>query len=230
MPTLFGWNLTVRGGVPMATGMVSEHPKLPEGEDIHTSKIRQAEETENGLVLRTVSGSVYRLRAGEWSGRREAALEAERLGLSPDFWARCARAREEAATAEKADLRRRAQPGTLALRIVGTGILTAYWVGAGREIRQTFVRLHAGMFQDSYLIGGAYPDDALPGDIDFRVLPMPPARLEPYRMSEGIRSLLVTNDGCRDITFGVERKHILCEAGTGTVIPAGYLLEIIPLI
>ena len=69
MPTLFSWYIKAHGPVFLAHGIVSGHPKLPEGEAVHTSSLIRAEEEENGLLLETQSGSVYHVRAEEFSAR-----------------------------------------------------------------------------------------------------------------------------------------------------------------
>lgn len=220
MPTLFQWNLTVRHGVPLGVGIVSGHPKLAEGTDIHTSPVLYAEEMDESLVLETASGSTYHLRLAEWivSPGREDSLSPEQLGLSPDFWMRCAQHREKAFISEKANLRPIMKPGALFMRIVGTHILSAFWSSADSQIRDTSIGIHLGMFQDSYLVRGAYEETLVPRSVDLRLFPMR-NRLEPYHISQGIKLLLVGNEGCTDIAFGSAAENILCSPGTITPIP-----------
>lgn len=220
MPTLFQWNLTVRHGVPLGTGIVSGHPKLAEGTDIHTSPILHAEEMGESLVLETASGSTYHLMLAEWSisPRKENSLSLEQLGISSDFWTRCAQCREEAFISEKADLRPIMKPGTLFMRIVGTHILSAFWSGADSQIRDTSIGIHLGMFQDSYLVRGAFEETSALRSVDLRLFPMR-NRLEPYHISQGIKLLLVGNEGCTAIAFGSAAENTLCSPRTITPIP-----------
>lgn len=218
MPTLFQWDLVMRQGVPLGVGIVSGHPKLMEGTDIHTSLIRRVERVENNLQMETASGNLYHLPMKERSPRiREAGtLGPEQLGLSADFWTQCARAREEASMAEKTALQPLIRPGTLFMRIVGTSILSALWEGMDARIRDASIGIHLGMFQDSYLIRSTCGEEEA-GDADLRAFPVQ-NRLELYHISEGIKSLLVRNEGCTDVAVGFETKCVLCPSGTTTSI------------
>lgn len=220
MPTLFQWNLTVRNGVPLGIGIVSGHPKLTEGTNIHTSPILFAEEMNESLVLETASGSTYHLRMAEWdvSPGKEDALSPEQLGLSPDFWTRCARCREKASISEKANLRPLIKSGALFMRIVGTHILSAFWGDTDSHIRDASIGLHLGMFQDSYLVRGKYEEALALRSVDLRFFPMR-NRLEPYHISQGIKLLLIGNEGCTDIAVGFDRENVLCPPGTITPVP-----------
>lgn len=220
MLTLFQWDLIMRHGAPVGVGIVSGHRKLMEGTDVHTSPVFHAERAENGLQLETASGNIYHLQMKEWTPRigKAEPLDAELLDLPADFWGQCARAREEASGKEKADLQPLMRPGTLFLRIVGTHILSALWAGVDSQIRDACVRIHLGMFQDSYLIAGAYEEASTSHNVDFRFFPMR-NRLEPYHISQEIELLVVRNEGCTDMALGSEAKHILCPPGTVTSIP-----------
>lgn len=220
MLTLFQWDLIMRHETPMGVGIVSGHRKLMEGTDIHTSPICHVEKAENNLQMKTASGNIYHLQMKEWRPRiREAeTLDPELLGFPADFWAQCARVQEEASRAERADLQALTRPGTLFMRIVGTYILSAFWMGMYSRIRDTPIGIHLGMFQDSYLIRSAHEESAELDHVDLRLLPMQD-RLEPYHVSEGIKSLQVRNEGCTDVAFGFEAKYVLCPSGTITSIP-----------
>ena len=225
MLTLFQWDLILRQGVPLAVGIVSNHPRLSEGADIHTSRVRHVERAGDGLRMETLSGSVYHLQMGEWNPRVHGAetLDPERLGLPADFWAQCARAKDAASWAEKAELRSNLSPGTLFMRIVSTSILSALWMGDDGKIRNASVGLHSGMFQDSYLIRGDCREAEAAGDVDVRFFTISCfpewARLEPYHISEGVKSLLVRNKGSTNVAVGTEAKNTLCPPGTTTSIP-----------
>lgn len=220
MPALFQWDLVMRQGVPMALGIVSGHRKLMEGTYVHTSPIFQVERVENELQVETASGNRYHLPMKEWRPRIQEAgtLSPEQLGLPADFWTQCARAREEASRAEKADLQPLIKPGTLFMRIVGTSILSALWAGMDARIRDASVGGHLGMFQDSYLIRAACGEAEEADNVDLRFFPME-NRLEPYCISEGIKSLQIRNEGCTDVAFGFEAGCVLCPSGTITSIP-----------
>lgn len=220
MPALFQWKLAVRHGVPLGVGIVSGHPKLMEGMDIHTSPILHAARMENHLQLKTASGTIYNLPMKEWRpGAGENELPAlDLLGLPSDFWKQCAQAREAASRAEKAELHSLMQPGTLFLRIVGTHILSALWNSPDAQIHDAFIRVHLGMFQDSYLVGCACGESSMMYHLDFRLFPMW-HRLEPYHISQGLELLQIRNEGLADIAFGFSSKNIVCTAGMVVPIP-----------
>lgn len=219
MLTLFQWDLTMRHGAPVGVGIVSGHKKLMEGTNVHTSPVFHVARVANNLQMETASGSVYHLQMKEWSPRTGKAepLDAGLLGLPADFWAQCAQVREAASETEKADLQPFMRPGTLFMRVVGTHILSAGWAGMDSRIRDAAVRIHLGMFQDSYLITGSHEGFPACDNVDFRLFPMR-NRLEPYHISQGIKSLLVCNEGGTDIMLGSPQKNILCPSGAATSI------------
>lgn len=120
--------------------------------------------------------------------------------------------------AEKAALQPLIRPGTLFMRIVGMSILSALWAGMDARIRDASIGIHQGMFQDSYLIRSTCREAEEANNADLRFFPMQ-NRLEPYCISEGIKSLQVCNEGCMDVAFGFEARYILCPPGTITSIP-----------
>lgn len=61
MPTLFSWYLGAYGPDFMAYSIVSGHPNMFEGKDIHTSVLIHMIEAEDGILLETKSGSLYDL-------------------------------------------------------------------------------------------------------------------------------------------------------------------------
>lgn len=225
MPKLFQWDLVVRQGIPLGVGIVSDHLRLAEGADIHTSRICHVERVGDGLRMETFSGSIYHLQMRERSPRAHEAetLDPEQLGLPADFWAQCARVREEASRTEKAELQSLISPGTLFMRIVSTSILSALWMGTDAQLHDASVEIHSGMFQDSYLIRSTCRETEKAGNADIRFFAIPffPAwaRLEPYHISEGLKLLLVRNEGCTNIAVGSESKNILCLPGMTTSIP-----------
>lgn len=220
MPTLFQWSLTLWHGVPLGIGIVSGHRRLKEGMDIHTSPILHAAREETGIQLETASGSIYHLQMKEWNPytRDEDPLAPELLGLPADFLKQCARAREEASLLEKADLRLSMKPGALFMRTVGTHILSALWSGADAQIRDAQVGIHLGMFQDSYLVCGAYEEASTLRGVDLRFFSIED-RLEPYHVSPGLELLLIRNEGCTDIAFGFSQKNMICPPGMTTYVP-----------
>ena len=180
MLTLFQWDLVLEQGVPLGVGIVSDHMRLAEGANIHTSRICRAEQAGDVLRMETFSGSIYHLQMRERSPRTHEAeaLDPERLGL---------------------------------------------WMGTDAQLHDASVEIHSGMFQDSYLIRSTCRETEKAGhaDIRFFAIPFFPAwaRLEPYHISEGIKYLLVRNEGCTNIAVGSESKNILCLPGMTTSIP-----------
>ena len=98
MPTLFSWSLNAHGSRFRAHGVVSGHAKLPEGDHIHTSAIRRITEAEDHILVETASGNTYYLMLEELDKFIDVSElpPPSGLGLSPDFWDRCIRARDQA--------------------------------------------------------------------------------------------------------------------------------------
>lgn len=217
MPTLFSWSLKAHGSQFLAHGIVSGHAKLPEGDRIHTSAIRCITEVEDHILVETASGSTYFLLLEELdksTGVSELPPLSE-LGLPLDFWERCIRARNQAAKEEEEALRAMNVPGTLCLRIVDTTLLSALWSGPGDQICRVPVRIHLGMFQDSVLVTELFEDGSGSHRVDFRYFPEQ-NRMEPYRISDEIETVLIINEGLSDVAFGREGQEIMCQAGKNT--------------
>lgn len=244
MPTLFQWNLVRRYGVPLGVGIVSGHTRLLDGTYINTSPILHAVRTEDTLLLETASGNTYHLQMEEWCppASKTELLAPEALGLPSDFWAQCLQVREKASGKKASALKSSCKPGTLFLCIVGTHILSAFWIDLNAQGEGVPVLEHHGMFhdsyiitdayripsgprqidlrffQDSYIITNAYQNRSRLRQVDFRLFPKW-NRLEPYRVSQFLETLLIRNEGRTDITFDFPDRKILCTAGTVTTIP-----------
>lgn len=221
MPTLFSWYIKAHGPAFSAYGIASGHPNMFEGKDIHTSALVRMAETESGILLETQSGSLYHLRPEELSrraGSPKLPLPApEALGLSPDFWQRCARARELADQSEEAALSALHVSGVLRLRIAGSTVLSALWAGRSGLVRRVELAVHLGMFQNSFLIRDFWKDASGICQMDFRYCP-DIFHIEPYEVSENIRTILIVNEGVKDVTFGCGKDELSCAAGAVTEI------------
>ena len=218
MPTLFSWYIRDHGPAFLAHGIVSGHPKLPDGIQVHTSAIARMTEEERGILLETRSGSLYHLRPEELDSRGDLPAPGA-LGLSPDLWQRCARARELADREEEAALSALHAPGVLRLRVVRTTVLSALWSGRDGLARRAQIAEHLGMFQDSVLIWAPSGDESGSFRLDFRYFPYF-HRIEPYKVSEDIETILIVNEGARDVAFGTGENICSCAAGTTTEIDA----------
>ena len=221
MPTLFSWYLGAHGPDFMAYGIVSGHRNMFEGKEIHTSVLVRMIEAEGGILLETRSGSLYDLRPEELSSRAgspELPLPApEALGLSPDFWQRCARAREQADRDREAALSALNVSGVLRLRVVGSTVLSALWAGRSGLVRRVQPTIHLGMFQNSFLIQDFGEDAFGTYQMDFRYCP-DIFHIEPYKVSENIRTILIVNEGVQAVTFGCGKDELSCAAGAVTEI------------
>jgi len=219
MFTLFSWVLKDCGPAVLAYGVVSDYPKLPEGESVHTSPVRRVTE-EGGLVLlETASGSVYSLRPEELSesagGPDDPLPPPDRLELPPGFWTRCMCARDRALRSEEEALRQREAPGTLRLRLAGVTALSALWRGPGESVQRIPIHIHLGRLQDSVLVTNIFEAGDSNDRVDFRYFPMW-QRIEPYRIYRGIETILIVNEDVQDVAFGRQRDAILCVAGETT--------------
>lgn len=217
MPTLFSWSLKAHSSRFLAHGVVSGHAKLLEGAHIHTSAIRRITEAEDHILVETVSGNTYYLMLEEldkFTDVSELPPPSE-LGLSPDFWDRCIRARDQAEREEENALRTMNVPGTLCLRIVDTTLLSALWSGPGGQIRRIPVQIHLGRLQDSVLAMELFEDGSGFHRVDFRYFPEH-NRMEPYRIFDEIETILIANEGRNDVAFGREKQTVMCQAGKNT--------------
>ena len=128
-------------------------------------------------------------------------------------------------------------PGTLRLRIIGTTVLTAFWSGQDGAVRSIPIGIHGGMNQDSILGGGIFKDAPEASQVDFRYLqydypwyyqtesPGLRNRIEPYKISSGIKTLQIVNEGFLDVEFGSTGNTVLCTAGKTTLIAVGNTAE-----
>ncbi|MBD5083788.1 MAG: hypothetical protein HDT33_01645 [Clostridiales bacterium] len=217
MPTLFSWYLKAHGSALLAHGIVSGHPKLPDGMQVHTSAIVRIAEEERGILLETQSGSLYHLRSEEL-GRKASSLPAPELpGLPSEFWQYCARAREQADRDREAALSTLNVSGVLCLRVAGPTVLSALWAGRSGPVRRVEPYVHYGMFQDSVLIQDFVEDAAGVCRVDFRYFPYR-NRIEPYKISEDVKTILIVNEGAQDVAFGYGENKLSCAAGAATEI------------
>ena len=221
MPVLFSWYLEAYGPDFLACGIVSGHRNMFEGKQIRTTVLVRMTEAESGILLETKSGSLYHLRPEELSGRAgrpEFPLPApETLGLSPNFWRRCAHAREQADKDREAALSALHVSGVLCLRVAGSTVLSALWAGRSGLVRRVQPAIHLGMFQNSFLIQDFGEDASGICQMDFRYFP-DLYQIGLYEVSENIRTILIVNEGTRDVAFGYGKNKIYCAAGTTTEI------------
>lgn len=219
MPTLFSWYLSGHGPDFRAYGIVSGHPKLPEGMKIHTSVLVSMIEAEGGILMETQSGNLYDLRPEELGCKASSLPAPELLGMPSEFWQYCARAREQADKDREAALSALNVSGVLCLRVAGSTVLSALWAGRSGLVRRVGPYVHYGMFQDSVLIQGFMEDAVEVCELDFRYFPYP-NRIEPYQISEDIKTILIVNEGTKDVAFGYDENKLSCAAGAATEIDA----------
>lgn len=218
MPGLYDWYLVRYENVVLAKGTVYGHPKskLPDGMFIHTSAVQEAAAEEGGLVLKTHSGSRYFLRPEEINpGRGEdTAYALARFGIGGGFVEDCLQARREADARSREEEERMTEPEELLLTAVGTHAIRALFRTAGGAPVRVEPSVHAGLFQDSVLI-----TDWEGGTVDFRYFPMGDF-MEPYHISDGLRTVKVRNLGKRAVYFGKTGREAVCPPGEITAIPA----------
>jgi len=217
MPTLYHWRLAPYDGKDvLAHGLVTGHPKLPNGLYCHTSPIQAARLEDDALTLETFSGSRYVLRPEAMAPNRleETAAGLEKLGLAPGLAERWAQARREADELRRARQTEELAPGELLLEVVGTNTFAAFFRSAPGELVEVEPDIHVGMFQDSVLV-----TDWEGGTVDFRYFPKGD-RLEPYHISDGLTAIRLSNLGSVAVTFGGQGREVLCPAGEVTFLSA----------
>lgn len=218
MPGLYDWYLMSHQDMSMAKGIVYGHPKskLPDGMFIHTSPIQEMVAEEGGLVLLTFTGSRYFLRPEEidLNHGEDTASTLALFGIGAGFAEDCLRARREADARLPEEEGRLAEPGELLLTTMGTGVIRALFRAADGTPVSVKPFIHAGMFQDSVLI-----TDWEGGTVDFRYFPRG-ERMEPYHVSDGLRTVKVRNLGARAVYFGKAAREVVCPPGKVTAIPA----------
>lgn len=232
MPGLYDWYLECHRDVATAWGTVYGHPKsrLPDGMFIHTSPILEMAAEEGGLVLKTCSGSRYVLRPEEIDpvcgedaasnpalirdiGKETAAVLA-RFGISGSFAEDCLRARREADARHREMEERETGPGELLLTAMGTHVIRGLFRSADGTRVSVKPFVHVGMFQDSVLL-----TDWEGGAVDFRYFPKEGC-MEPYHISDGLRTVKVRNLGEQAVRFGKTGREVVCPPGEVTAIPA----------
>lgn len=77
------------------------------------------------------------------------------------------------------------------------------------------VQIHLGMFQDSVLAMELFEDESGSHRGDLRYFPEQ-NRMEPYLISDEIKTLLIANEGLSDVAFGHEGQKAMCQAGKNT--------------
>lgn len=215
MPALYHWKLGICEDSVLAWGLVTWHPKLPNGLFCHTSPVREACLESDALTLVTSSGHRYALQpeAMAPNGLEETAEGLEKLGLSPALADEWAQARREADERRRARLTGDLAPGELLLEVVGVNAFAAFFRTEEGELTEVRPYVHTGMFQDSVLI-----TDWDTGTVDFRFFPKGD-RLEPYHISDGLTAIRLCNLGAAAVTFGGPGRETLCPAGEVTLLP-----------
>lgn len=216
MPTLFHWRLNAReDSTVLARGLVSGHPKLPDGFSCRTSPVQTARMEDGVLTLVTATGHRYVLRPEAVAPDRleETAAGLERLGLDPGLAERWGQLRQEEDARRQARLTAELAPGELLLEVVGSNALSAFFRAARGELREVKPDVHVGMFQDSVLV-----TDWEGGEVDFRYFPMG-NRLEPYHISDGLTAIRLSNLGGAETAFGAAGRETRCPAGEVTLLP-----------
>ena len=232
MPGLYDWYLGEHRDVAAAWGIVYGHPKpkLPDGMFIHTSWILEMAAAEGGLVLSTYSGSRYFLRpeeidpiCGEDAASnpamnrdigKETAYVLEQFGIGGSFMEDCLRARRETDARRRREEERLVEPGELLLTIMGTSVIRSLFLTADGTPVSVKPFVHMGMFQDSVLL-----TDWESRTVDFRYFPKGDC-MEPYHISDGLRTVKVRNLGEQAIYFGKAGREVVCPPGKLTAIPA----------
>ena len=232
MPGLYDWYLDFYKDAVLAHGIVYGHPgsRLPDGTFIHTSAVQEMAAEEGGLVLRTRSGSRYFLRpeeidpiCGEDAAShpamirdigKETASVLALFGISGGFVEDCVQARRGADARRREEEELLTEPGELLLTTIGTGAIRSLFRTADGTPVSVKPFVHVGMLQDSVLI-----TDWEGRAVDFRYFPMERG-MEPYHISDGLKTIKVRNLGERAVYFGKTGREVVCPPGEITAIPA----------
>lgn len=97
---------------------------------------------------------------------------------------------------------------------MGTDVIRAVFRAADGAPVSVKPTVHVGMFQDSVLI-----TDWEGGTVDFRYFPRG-GRMEPYHVSDGLRTVKVRNLGERAVYFGKAAREAVCPPGKIAAVPA----------
>lgn len=221
MPILYNWYLRTAWddeSVIQAHGLVSGREKIPDGLDVHTTRIQEAVVADGALQLTTRSGQHYTLAKeailpdpdrGEGTAACLAAF-----GIEAGFVEECLRARAEAEQRRREEDQGELEPGELLLACVGTRVIQALFCTPQGEVVGIEPTVHLGTYQDSVLV-----TDWKGGTVDFRYFPKT-CLMEPYHVSDGLETIKVRNLGARDVYFGKSERQVTCPAGQLTAIPA----------
>lgn len=216
---IYDWYLDSYKDIVLAHGIVYGHPKskLPDGTFIRTSAVQEMAAEEGGLVLKTCSGSRYVLRPEEIDpicgedaasnpamirdiGKETAAVLAQ-FGIGGSFMEDCLQARREADAKHRKMEERETEPGELLLTTIGTHVIRSLFRGTSGTPVSVKPFVHVGMFQDSVLI-----TDWEGRTVDFRYFPSG-RHIEPYHISDGLRTVKVRNLGKQAVYFGKAERE-----------------------
>lgn len=212
MIQLFEWYIEkIYDNNYVAHGYVTGHPKLLDGEHIHTSPIVQVEETgEQRLLLITRSGNRYCL-AGEEICYEEIKNTKKNLQVFGvhDFCKDAGRLSVRKKEKKYKELKKHLSENELFLEMVGESCIGAYFKDGG-GIHELQISIHTGMFQDSVLCMKG-------GVADFRYFPkgfLSP-EIATYHVSSNIERIHICNRGKDGILFN---HKILCESEMTTLV------------
>lgn len=196
----------------LAWGYVSGHPRLDDGEHIHTSGIDSVnyDSKNNKLVMITYSGNKYELPLVDININRYEEIEGylKRFNIFIPSFEECKNLVTESDNELAFQLDKVLQDGELYLRMSGSKVIKAYW--RNKDIRPIKVSTHTGMFQDSYLV-----TDWERHEVDFRYFDGF-LIVEPYHYSDGLKAILIDNIGSTSIKFKDDNFSKICGVGEVT--------------
>lgn len=219
--------LTTMFGEVYAVGIVSGHPRLEDGDYIHTSQVMQVHAMgADKFVLETRSGSLYQVEVSMiQSEQLETTQELiKAVGISESDTALEKKLKEAAVNYQtQREARKSVLDNAESWAINNLGENRLYLIMEGTEIKKAIykdvegihnvaARVHVGMMHDSVLTS-YYGKTSM----DFRYFPEYCVR--PYLWAGDLEEIIIHNLGISEIKFAGKDGMISCNVGSKITIP-----------
>lgn len=195
-------------------GIAYGHPHVSDGTNVRTSMIKDSsfDKGAKKILVTTQSGSNYELKFEDINYMPDSIKNIrdsfQVLNISTDIIDESKILARVKNTIRLIEADKLTGNGDLLLEMAGSKVAYAYFKKKGRVYPCT-ISYHGGMFQDSILIRKS-------GIVDYRYFPKANC-LETYHVSNGIKRLVIKNDGSEDIILDNEvfKSHTITEYCVG---------------